>query len=198
MNDAFSSARKLTAAAMSSGVPRRPSGVSCASWGSTSGGSAFSISVLMTPGATQLTRMPVGASSDARERVSAISAPLVAEYVTSQLAPRRPQMDDTLTMHPACSWSIWGSTACMVWNAPSTFTAKYRRHRASVISWNSACPATPALFTSSDTGPSSPSTRRTISFTCTRCATSACTAMARPPAALISATSDMAQSCRSR
>ena len=68
--------------------------------------------------------MPVGASSDASDRVSAISAPLVAEYVTSQLAPRRPQMEDTLMMHPACSWSIWGSTACMVWNAPSTFTAK--------------------------------------------------------------------------
>ena len=92
------------------------------------------MSVLMTPGATQLTRMPVGASSDASERVSAISAPLVAEYVTSQLAPRSPHIEEMLTMHPACSWSMWGRTACIAWNAPSTLTEKYRCHRASVMS----------------------------------------------------------------
>ena len=96
---------------MSSGVPRRPSGVSCASWGSTSGGRASSISVLMTPGATQLTRMPVGASSDASERVRPISAALVQEYVTSQLAPRWPQMEEMLRIQPSWAWSMAGSTA---------------------------------------------------------------------------------------
>lgn len=35
----------------------------------------------------------------------------VQEYVTSQLAPRCPQMDETFTMQPACSCSICGSTA---------------------------------------------------------------------------------------
>ena len=28
-------------------------------------------------------------------------------------------------MQPACWWSMWGSTAWMVWNAPSTLTEKY-------------------------------------------------------------------------
>ena len=82
------------------------------------------MSVRMTPGATQLTRMPVGASSAASERVRPISAALVAAYVTSQLAPRSPQMEEMLTMQPACSCSMWGSTACTMWNAPSTLTEK--------------------------------------------------------------------------
>ena len=140
-------------------------GVSCASWGRTSGGRASSISVRMTPGATQLTRMWVGASSAASDRVRPISAALVAEYVTSQLAPRRPQMEEILTMQPACSWSIWGSTAWMAWKAPSTLTEKYRRHSWSVMSWNKAWPATPALFTSRDTGPKDSSTCRTMALT---------------------------------
>lgn len=37
------------------------------------------MSVRMTPGATQLTRMPEGASSMARERVRPMRAALVAE-----------------------------------------------------------------------------------------------------------------------
>ena len=65
----------------------------------------------MTPGATQFTRICVGASSAASERVRPINAAFVQEYVTSQLAPRCPQMDETFTMQPACSCSICGSTA---------------------------------------------------------------------------------------
>lgn len=38
-----------------------------------------SISVSMTPGATQLTRMPEGATSFARALVKAMTAPLAAE-----------------------------------------------------------------------------------------------------------------------
>jgi len=53
-----------------------------------------------------------------------MSAALVQEYVTSQLAPRWPQMEEMFTMQPACWWSMWGSTAWMVWNAPSTLTEK--------------------------------------------------------------------------
>ena len=79
IKSALSDARKAAAWAMSSGVPRRRRGVSSASWGSTYGGRASSISVLMTPGAMQLTRMWVGASSDASERVRPISAALVQE-----------------------------------------------------------------------------------------------------------------------
>ena len=43
-------------------------------------------------------------------------------------------MDDTVTMQPSWAWSIWGSTAWMVWYAPSTLTAKYRRHISSFTS----------------------------------------------------------------
>ena len=79
MKSALSEARNATAWAMSSGVPKRPMGVSCASWGSTSAGRASSISVRMTPGATQFTRMWVGASSAARDRVRPMRAALVQE-----------------------------------------------------------------------------------------------------------------------
>ena len=72
------------------------------------------MSVSMTPGATALTRMPLGASSAARERVSPMMACFVAEYVTSQEAPCRPQMEDMLMMQPACSCSMPGSTAWIV------------------------------------------------------------------------------------
>ena len=41
----------------------------------------------LTPGATQLTRIPLGASSAASDRVSPMMACFVLEYVTSQLAP---------------------------------------------------------------------------------------------------------------
>ena len=54
--------------AMSFGVPRRPSGVSLHSCSSVSAVSDWFITVSMTPGATQLTRMPEGASSAASER----------------------------------------------------------------------------------------------------------------------------------
>lgn len=37
-------------------------------------------------------------------------------------------------MEPAFSWSMWGSTAWMVWKAPSTFTAKIRRQKSSSMS----------------------------------------------------------------
>lgn len=60
MKSAAGSAKNATAAAISSGLPRRPIGVCCASSGSSSGGSSFSISVRMTPGATQFTRMWAG------------------------------------------------------------------------------------------------------------------------------------------
>ena len=50
-----------------------------ASCGSSSGGNSSSISVWMTPGATQFTRMWLGASSAARERVIPMRAALVAE-----------------------------------------------------------------------------------------------------------------------
>ena len=63
---------------------------------------------------------------------------------------------------------------------------------------NSACPATPALFTSSDTGPKVSSTRRTMASTWSRWDTSAWTIMARQPSAVSCSSSDRAQSSRTR
>mgnify|MGYP007064536995 CR=1 FL=1 len=65
----------------------------------------------MTPGATQLTRMPLGASSIASERVRPMSACFVQEYVTSHDAPCWPQIDEMFTMQPLFSCSMFGSTA---------------------------------------------------------------------------------------
>ena len=78
----------------------------------------------MTPGATQLTRMPLGATSSASERVSPISACLVQEYGTSHDAPCCPHMDEMFTMQPLFSCSMPGSTARMVLRAPFKFTPK--------------------------------------------------------------------------
>lgn len=75
------------------------------------------------PGATQLTRGGWGPASGPGTG-QAEDAALVQEYVTSQLAPRWPQMEEMFTMQPVCWWSIRGSTAWMVWNAPSTLTEK--------------------------------------------------------------------------
>ena len=106
IKEAASDARKDTAAAISSGVPSLLSGVSSASVSLIPGGSSSSISVSITPGATQLTRMPVGASSLASDRENPMSAAFVAEYALSQEAPRSPHIDETVIMHPVCSRSI--------------------------------------------------------------------------------------------
>ena len=76
-NDAPSEQRNAAASATSSGVPRRPNGVSTASSRNVSAPNTCTISVLMTPGARQFTRIPDGASSSASERVSAISPAFV-------------------------------------------------------------------------------------------------------------------------
>ena len=65
----------------------------------------------MTPGATQLTRMPDGPSSCASAFVRASTAPFVQEYVTSHDAPCWPQIDEMFTMQPLFSCSMFGSTA---------------------------------------------------------------------------------------
>ena len=75
----ISEAKKAAAWAMSSGVPSRPRGVCSASASRVSCPRTCTMSVLMTPGAMQLTRMWEGASSSARERVRAMRAALVQQ-----------------------------------------------------------------------------------------------------------------------
>ena len=75
-----SRARKRTAAAMSSGVPRRPSGARPSSFacmrGSARKCSASGVSIV--PGPTALTVMPCAASSIAMHFVSSATAPFDA------------------------------------------------------------------------------------------------------------------------
>ena len=111
MNEALSEARKATASAISSGLPSLPRGVSPASLSSVSRPSTCTISVSITPGATQFTRMCDGASYIAKERVRPMMACFVAEYATSQDAPCSPHIEEMFTMQPACSRSMLGSTS---------------------------------------------------------------------------------------
>ena len=59
----MSLAKKTKALATSSGSPMRPSGMVAMMGLMTSSGRLATISVLVTPGATALTRIPMGASS---------------------------------------------------------------------------------------------------------------------------------------
>ena len=95
----------------------------------------------------QLTRMPLGPSSCASALESAITAPFVAEYAASHDAPTCPHMELTVTIAPACFFSIPGKAARMQWNIPSTFTAKIRRHSSGEMSEISPKCAIPALQT---------------------------------------------------
>ena len=78
IKSASSRSRNATAFATSSGDPSRPAGVWSTRDATVSSPSPFTMSVSMTPGATQLTRMWEGASSMASDRVSPITAALDA------------------------------------------------------------------------------------------------------------------------
>ena len=70
MYEAPGEARKATAAATSSGVPKRRSGIRPRISSAATSRMARVIALSMTPGATALTRMPLDASSTARARVN--------------------------------------------------------------------------------------------------------------------------------
>ena len=89
MKEAPPPARNAAAAATSSGVPKRPIGDCSSSMAIVSVPSASTMSVRITPGATQFTRMPDGASSTARERVSLQRPDTVAAYYMERLRHRR-------------------------------------------------------------------------------------------------------------
>ncbi len=74
-----SSASHRMVRATSSGVPMLPKGVSSRRAASVSGSKASFISVAMTPGATQFTRMPLGPSSLASALVKPMTAAFAAE-----------------------------------------------------------------------------------------------------------------------
>ena len=76
---AFVAHKNSTGPAISRGCPGRPTGIAAATFGPNSGSSSVpaDISVETHPGATQLTRIPCGASSLDKLLVRLISAPLV-------------------------------------------------------------------------------------------------------------------------
>ena len=78
-NPARGDARKATAAATSSGVPSRPSGMRVKSFSFCSGVITSVMAVSMKPGATAFTRTPRGASSLADVFVSPITPAFEAE-----------------------------------------------------------------------------------------------------------------------
>src|SRR5579885_1225305 len=77
-------ARKTTAWPTSLGNPTRPSGASLDHVAAKSPPSRAVLSTSMAPGATQLTRMPLGASSIAADLVNISMPPLLAVYDTSR------------------------------------------------------------------------------------------------------------------
>jgi hypothetical protein len=79
-------------------------------------------------------------------------------------------------------------TARVAWITPSTLTWRMRATCSRSYVSSVPCQLTPALFTKMVTGPSSASVWATIASTAAESATSAATAIARPPAVVISAT----------
>ena len=69
------------------------------------------MSVSTTPGATQFTVMPEGATSLASALVRPMTPALAAEYATSQEAPTCPHMEERVTMRPSFRWSMGGRAA---------------------------------------------------------------------------------------
>ena len=93
-------ARRRRASATSSGVAKRPDGISSARAARSSSEKQRFISVSMTPQARALTEILLGASSFAKASVKPFNPALDAEYAASQEAPEHPQTEDTFRMTP--------------------------------------------------------------------------------------------------
>src|SRR5690349_6483432 len=96
---ASSLARKVTAAATSSGVVIRREGMR-ASIGPTCSANSAARSVEIGPGATALTRTPDGPYSSAQDLVNEWRIALLPEYTADPAAPRRPVFEPMLTTAP--------------------------------------------------------------------------------------------------
>src|SRR5690606_34507991 len=157
-------ARYTTAAATSSGVPTRPNGL-CARSASPCSPASFGAcrSVATTPGATEATATPCGASVRASDCPSACTAALVAAYAGWSGSPRNAPREPTLTIAPP----VPAATRCraaaqLAWAVPSRLTRTIVSHAAAQssngVSWTvwTFCGSGPtaALFTSTESPPS--------------------------------------------
>ena len=84
-------------------------------------GSAATISVRVTPGATALTRIPAGPSSRARLFVRPLTANLLAGYPTPLGCPYRLTIELVLMMQACPALRISGSTALQPLKTAVTF-----------------------------------------------------------------------------
>ena len=116
---------------------------------------AACIGVLMMPGATALTRMPLSAYSIASDRVTASSPPLVRDASADGTPftgwPTSVVVRFT-TCPPPCA-SICRTARCVTWKNPARFTDTTRAKSASVYSVNGLATNIPALLTSVSTRP---------------------------------------------
>src|SRR5438067_7081165 len=144
--------RYSTASTTSRTSPIRPSGCSPARKACVSGGC---IGVLMTPGATALTRMPLSAYSIASDLVTASSPPLVRDASTdgTPFTGWPTSVVVTFTMCPPPCASICRTARCETWKNPARFTDSRLAKSASLYSVNGLAMKIPALLTSVSTRP---------------------------------------------
>src|SRR4051812_33938934 len=104
--------RNTAAPAISSGMPMRSSGERAVEAFSVSGLShnALAKSVLIRPGAMQLTRTLCGPYSQARLRASCMSAALEMQYAPIVVDPLMPPIDDTMITEPSLRAIMSGTT----------------------------------------------------------------------------------------
>lgn len=132
------------------------------------------------------TRILRGPSSLASTPVMASSAPLVAEY-TALLGGVRLVMAEPTLMMLAPSARCFDA-ACVVSSAPSTLTSNWRWKCGRLISSIEANSYTPELLTRTSRRPNWLTAASITACASAGLATSPCTATARPPALVISAT----------
>jgi len=132
---------------MSSGWPRRRSGIRAIMGSMTSFGTAFIISVSVMPGATALTRIPMGPSSRASETVSPFTANLDAGYAKPLGWPEILTMEEVERMTPSPRATIHSAAARVALNTPLMFRSITLSKVSSVYSMKGVLSDTPALFT---------------------------------------------------
>src|SRR6266851_2182310 len=187
-----SEARKATAGPMSSGVPSRFIGTARAIPAMTFSASPDPSAKLrragvsVGPGQTVLAVTPFAATSRARVLVNAMMPPFAPEYTASSDEPTRPASDPMLMTRPKPRSVIPGTTALMTRSAPLKLMSRILSQNSSVVLTNGMKSSQPALFTTTSTGPRAASTARTADSTEAVRVTSISTAMAVPPAAVIS------------
>src|SRR3954451_16410750 len=145
-NDASSEHSQTTAAATSSGAPKRLSAcgrrISC--W--RSGDSRAMSGVMIAPGQTAFTRIPSSAYSMAAFFVRPPMPCLLAVYALRSRTARRPAFDDVLTMAPPPAPSMWRIWCFMPRNVPRRLTAMTRSNSASSVSCRRLWTPMPALL----------------------------------------------------